>query len=179
MRTLGAILAGGSSTRFGSDKAEALLDGRRLIDLSIAALAPHCDAIIVVGRAHPDFGSVADRPRGGMGPLGGIAGALAAAAEGGFGQLLTAPVDCVRLPPDLRAVLEPAPAYLAAQPVIGLWPVEALEALDALLAEGTKLAVRAFGDRVGARAVETGFAPPNINSAADLARLADGNLPAS
>jgi molybdopterin-guanine dinucleotide biosynthesis protein A len=108
-----------------------------------------------------------------MGPLGAIAGALDHAAARGFDQLLTAPVDCVRLPGDLRAMLRPAPAFLASQPVIGLWPVAALGELRAMLDADDDLAVRAFARRIGARSVTSDFAPPNINSVADLDRLAD------
>ncbi|HWV59896.1 MAG TPA: molybdenum cofactor guanylyltransferase, partial [Sphingopyxis sp.] len=73
---------------------------------------------------------------------------------------------------DLRALLNPAPAFLASQPVIGLWPVAALGELRAML-DADDLAVRAFARRIGARAVESDFVPPNINSVADLDRLAD------
>lgn len=166
MRTLGAVLAGGRSSRFGSDKALAMLEGRTLLDHAAAALGPHCDAVVVVGR-----GAIADWPRADMGPLGGIAGALIHAAERGFDQLLTAPVDCVRLPGDLRRLLEPAPAFLDTQPVIGLWPVGSIGDLKALLEDGSDLAVRAFARRIGARAIESDFVPPNVNSAADLDRL--------
>ena len=167
MKTLGAVLAGGRSSRFGSDKALAMLDGQSLLDHAQAALRAHCDAVIVVGR-----GDIADWPRTDMGPLGGIAGALRHAAAGGFDQVLTAPVDCVRLPADLRARLEPGPACLAAQPVIGLWPVAALGELEKMLEGAGDLAVRAFARRIAARAVASDFAPPNINSVADLDRLA-------
>ena len=92
----------------------------------------------------------------------------------GFDQLLTAPVDCVRLPGDLRALLARPPAFLASQPVIGLWPVAALSELRAILEADGDLAVRAFARRIGARAVTSDFVPPNVNSAADLDRLADG-----
>ncbi len=166
MKTLGAVLAGGRSSRFGSDKALAMLDGRTLLDHAAEALGPHCDALVVVGR-----GEIADWPRPDMGPLGGIAGALIHAAERGYDQLLTAPVDCVRLPGDLRALLEPAPAFLETQPVIGLWPVAALDALRAMLEDGGSLAVKAFVGRIGACAVASDFVPPNVNSAADLNRL--------
>ncbi len=167
MTTLGAVLAGGRSSRFGSDKALAVLDGRALIDHALAALRPHCDTLIIVGRA----GGIADWPRPDMGPLGGIAAALIDAADRGFDQVLTAPVDCVRLPPDLGALLAPAPAFLAAQPVIGLWPTAAIDDLKAQLSDGSDLAVRAFGRRIGARAIDSDFVPPNVNSTADLARL--------
>lgn len=166
MKTLGAVLAGGRSSRFGSDKALAMLEGRTLLDHAVAALGAHCDALIVVGR-----GEIADWPRADMGPLGGIAGALIHAAERGFDQLLTAPVDCVRLPGDLRGLLEPAPAFLETQPVIGLWPVGSIGELRPLLEDGSNLAVRAFARRIGARAVASDFVPPNVNSIADLNRL--------
>lgn len=167
MRTLGAVLAGGRSSRFGSDKALAMLDGRSLLDHTLTALTPHCDAVIVVGRE-----KVADWPRADMGPLGGIAGALIRAADQGYDQLLTAPVDCIRLPADLRALLEPAPAVLETQPVIGLWPVSALGELRTTLEDGRDLAVRAYARRIGARPVASDFVPPNINSLTDLERLA-------
>jgi len=166
MKTLGAVLAGGRSSRFGSDKALAMLDGRTLLDHAAAALGPHCDAVVVVGR-----GEIADWPRPDMGPLGGIAGALIHAANAGFDQVLTAPVDCVRLPDDLRALLEPAPAFLETQPVIGLWPVGSISDLRAILEDGSDHAVRAYARRIGARAVASDFVPPNVNSLADLDRL--------
>ena len=168
MRTLGAVLAGGRSSRFGSDKALAILDGRTLLEHARTALAPHCDALVIVGH----HGGIADWPRPDMGPLGAFAGALVHAVAGGFDQLLTAPVDCVHLPPDLRALLDPASAFLETQPVIGLWSVATLDTLQAMLEDERDLAVRAFARRVGARAVASGFVPSNINSVADLARLA-------
>ncbi|RYD45079.1 MAG: molybdenum cofactor guanylyltransferase [Sphingomonadales bacterium] len=167
MKTLGAVLAGGRSSRFGSDKALAMLDERSLLDHAVATLRPHCDAVVVVGRDE-----IADWPRPDMGPLGGIAGALIHAVVEGFDQLLTAPVDCVRLPDDLRALLEPAPAFLETQPVIGLWPVTALRDLQVMLEDAGDLAVMAFARRIGARPVASDFVPPNVNSIADLDRLA-------
>lgn len=166
MKTLGAVLAGGRSSRFGADKAVAMLKGQSLLDHALTALRPHCDAVVVVGR-----GEVADWPRPDMGPLGGIAGALIHAAGQGFDQLLTAPVDCVRLPDDLRALLEPAPAFLETQPVIALWPIASISELQAILEDGSDLAVKAFARRIGARAAQSDFVPPNVNSAADLDRL--------
>lgn len=169
MNTLGAVLAGGRARRFGSDKALAMLGGQTLLDHALTALAPHCDAVAIVGRA----GGIADWPRPDMGPLGAIAGALRHAAANGFDQVLTAPVDCVRLPPDLRERLEPASAFVESQPVVGLWSLGALDGLQAMLTNETDHAVRAFARRVGARSVAIDCALPNINSADDLARLAD------
>ena len=50
---LGAVIAGGRSTRFGSDKALALIGGERLIDRTIAALDPQVDRLVVCGRKWP------------------------------------------------------------------------------------------------------------------------------
>lgn len=171
MRTLGIVLAGGQSRRFGSDKAEAMLGGRTLLDHAIAALRPHCDALAIVGRRSAGLPSIADRPRSGLGPLGGLAGALAYAAAHDFAQVLSIPVDCAVLPPDIRALLEPAPSCIASQPVIGLWPAAAAAAIDAMLAEDGSRAVRAFAARIGARAVASAFTPANINTPGDLEQV--------
>ncbi|HXU23683.1 MAG TPA: NTP transferase domain-containing protein, partial [Tepidiformaceae bacterium] len=44
----GVILAGGKSTRFGSDKAAALLLGRPMLQWSVSALGAVCDELVVV-----------------------------------------------------------------------------------------------------------------------------------
>lgn len=171
MKTLGAVLAGGRSSRFGSDKAEALLEGQSLLDHALRALVPHVDAVVVAGRTMAGQPPIADWPAPDLGPLGGIAGALRYATSQGFDQLLCISVDCVRLPADLRALLEPAPAYLKNQPVIGLWPISARADIEAQLTTSDDRSVRRFGQRIGARAVAADFVPPNINTAADLGRL--------
>lgn len=171
MRTLGTVLAGGRSRRFGSDKAEALLDGRTLLDHALAALRPHCDEIAIVGRRSRNVLFIDDRPHPGLGPLGGLAGALAHAAAHDFAQVLSIPVDCALLPPDIRALLEPAPSCIASQPVIGLWPVAAVGAIDAMLAGDGSRSVRAFAERIGARGVVSAFVPANINTPHDLEQV--------
>jgi molybdenum cofactor guanylyltransferase len=166
MRILGAILAGGQSRRFGTDKALALVDGQPLIDQVIARLAPQCTALVVVGRAHGDWSMLTDRPEGGEGPLAALNAALHYAAAHGFDAVLSAPCDVPDLPPDLATMLAPAPAVLADQPVIGLWPAALAPKLDAWLATGER-AVRGFAEHVGARQVN---GPPlrNINRPSDL-----------
>ena len=115
MRMLGAVLAGGQSSRFGSDKALAILHGRPLIDQAIAALACQCDAVVVVGRDSAPVQALPDWPAPGMGPLGGLAAALRHAAAHGFAQVLACAVDSVGLTDTLAAELGPAPAYVASQ----------------------------------------------------------------
>ncbi|MDJ0277745.1 molybdenum cofactor guanylyltransferase [Sphingomonas sp. 2R-10] len=172
-RVLGAILGGGRSSRFGSDKALATLGGQALIDRVAAALAPQVDAMIVVGRDHPGLTAVADRPAPDLGPLGGIAGALHHAVTHGFDRILTVPCDAPFLPDDLRERLSAAgPAvFLHDLPVIGGWPTDTSPALDRLLAEGGSRSVRAFADRIGAVGI-AGGGIANINTPDDLARIA-------
>ena len=160
---LGAVLAGGQSSRFGSDKALAALGGQTLLARAVAALEAQCDAVIVVGR-----GDVHDRPRAGMGPLGGINAALHHAASHGYTDVLTCGVDCAGLSAQTRADLGPAPAYVADQPVIGLWPTSAAAALDAFLASDAKHSMRAFADMIGAKSVKLSASPANINTREDL-----------
>jgi len=172
VRLLGAVLAGGRSTRFGADKAEALLHGRSLLDHAIEALSAQCDSVVVVGRDHPGTRSIPDRPRPDCGPLGGLSGAFHHALEQGFDEVLTAGVDSVGLPADLTERLGPAPAYLASQPVVGLWPTQVGAAAVADIMAGTGLhSMRAFANRLGARAVKLAAEPANVNTMADLARL--------
>jgi molybdopterin-guanine dinucleotide biosynthesis protein A len=171
MRTLGVVLAGGKSSRFGSDKAEALLGGRPLIEHAIEALRPHCDAVAVAGRETALALSIADWPAPDAGPLGGLAGALNHALNHGFDQVLSVPVDAALLPADLRALLEPAPACFSSQPVIGLWPAAAAGAIEEVLFGTGSHSLRAFADRIGARLVASAVMPANINTPRDLARL--------
>ena len=108
---LGAVIAGGRSTRFGSDKALAMIGGERLIDRTIAALDPQVDRLVVCGREWPGCLSLADRPQAGLGPLGGLAAALRYARLCGFAKLLSVPVDALAIPHDLVAILAgPGPA---------------------------------------------------------------------
>ncbi|WP_420606440.1 molybdenum cofactor guanylyltransferase [Novosphingopyxis sp.] len=171
MKLLGAVLAGGRSRRFGSDKAEALYDGRRLLDHAAAALHSQCDAVVVVGRQDAAHVCVPDRPGPGLGPLGGLAGALAEADCHGFDLVLSCSVDNVALPPDLIALLSPAPALLARQPTVGLWPPGLLPRLLAFIDADPVRSLRGFAAHTGARFVASPVPIPNINRPADLARL--------
>lgn len=165
---LGAVLAGGASTRFGSDKAIASLHGRPLIEHAITAIAPQVAAIVICGRDWPGFPSLADRPSGSHGPLAGIAAALRHAADHGYRAVLSVPCDTPDLPPDLATRLSPPSSYVADTPVIGLWSIDCADELDALLAANGSRSMRAFADRVGARAVTLPRPLRNVNYRADL-----------
>lgn len=168
---LGAVLAGGQSSRFGSDKALAEFRGHTLLAHAVDTLSGWCEHVIVVGRATAPAPTLPDWPRAGMGPLGGIAAALHHARDEGYEFLLTCGVDSFGLPEDLPDLLSPAPAFLAAQPIIGLWPVKVVGKVETILhSEGTH-SLKRFTEAIGARAVKSAADPANINTQADLAAL--------
>lgn len=171
---LGAVLAGGQSSRFGSDKAVALLEGRALIEHVVATLALHVDDIIVCGRVYPGLKNLPDRPRPSLGPLGGINAALRYAADNGFAAVLTAPCDTPRIDGNLLAALRAGPSakFLSSLPVLGYWPSALADDLDAYLVQAGDLSVRRWSRTVGARGLDDA-APVNVNAQADLKRLQD------
>ena len=95
-RFLGAVLAGGRSTRFGSDKAVAELDGERLLDRAVGVLREVCDEVVVVsshlGHDCGGWTRVPDR-RPGLGPLAGIEAALDRAARDGAAGVVVLACD--------------------------------------------------------------------------------------
>jgi len=83
---LGAVLAGGESRRFGSDKARALLGGKSLVERAAETLAAVFSEVVVVSSrpvSTPAWPQVPDA-LGGGGPLAGIAGALTYASSRGL-----------------------------------------------------------------------------------------------
>lgn len=168
---LGAVLAGGQSSRFGSDKAMAELDGHTLLTIAVDSLSGLCDHVIVVGRETAPAPTVPDWRRPGMGPLGGIAAALHHARDEGYDFLLTCGVDCAVLPDNLLEVLSPAPACLAEQPVIGLWPASAAEVIERLLQSEDRHSMLHFAELIGARIVHAESPIANINTPQDLSAL--------
>ncbi|MGL5838254.1 MAG: molybdenum cofactor guanylyltransferase [Sphingorhabdus sp.] len=171
MRILGAILAGGRSHRFGSNKAKALFKGKALIDHVADVLRPQVDALVVAGWNWPGQMMVEDRPKPDLGPLGGLAGALDHAWRQDFDAVLSCGCDILWLPDDLIRHLGDAPAIVADLPVIGLWPVGLCQSLHAWLASGRKPSVYGFADHIGARRVHLPKPLININHPDDLIGL--------
>ncbi len=175
MTVLGVVLAGGLSSRFGSDKAMAALDGQTLLARAVDALSAFCSTVVIAGRSEGPAGSevecIPDWPRAQMGPLGGIAAGLIHAKAHGYASVLSCGVDSVDLPQNLLEDLTPPSAYLASQPVIGHWKTEAADAVKALLQSEGRHSMLAFAKSVDARAVTAASAPANINTPADLAAL--------
>lgn len=83
----GIVLAGGRSTRFGSNKLAATYGGRPLLHHPIEALAAICDEVIVVlapgdtGADVPPGVTIANDPTEGEGPLAGLHTGLLAAVR--------------------------------------------------------------------------------------------------
>src|SRR3546814_1010829 len=91
--------------------------------------------------------TVADRPCPGMGPLGGLAGALRHAGDHGFDLVLTAACDMPDIPPGLVERLGPAPSVVKGQQLVGLWPASLAAVLEAHLDETGDNSVKAWMGR--------------------------------
>lgn len=106
---LGVILAGGASSRFGSDKALALLAGMPLIEHVVRRAGPQVGSLAISGAAVAPRGLplIADLERG-EGPLSGVLSSLAWAEANGFGLMATFPCDGPFFPDDLVTRLSSA-----------------------------------------------------------------------
>lgn len=170
MKILGAILCGGRSSRFGSDKALALVGGVTLIDHVRQCLSPQVDRLLFCGRHIAGETCVSDRPRPDLGPLGGINAALHHAAARGYAAVVSVPCDTPVLPNDLVAQLTgDRPAFLERLPVIGFWPVTLAPMLDRHIKEDQRRSMRGWAIRAGAEAITLETNIRNINRPEDLA----------
>jgi molybdopterin-guanine dinucleotide biosynthesis protein A len=165
---LGVVLAGGQSTRFGSDKAVAELGGHTLLNRAFDTLTGFCELVVIAGRERGPGHCIPDWPRPDMGPLAGIAAGLHLARDDGYDSVLTLGVDSVGVPENLLELLSPAPAYLVSQPGIGHWPAGAVDAIETVLLADGRHSMLAFAGAIGATAVKTAAKPANINTPADL-----------
>jgi len=179
MKLLGAILAGGASRRFGSDKALAEIDGRPMLDHVAGRLRGQCDALVIVGHDWPGIERIEDLPRPGLGPLGGLAGALTHAGRRGYDAVLTSGCDLPGLPCDLRERLMAPNAILRGQPTIGLWSPALAPLLLQWLAHATDLSIRAWAMENDVRWVSIEGDIANINTPHDLAAFTRTERPRS
>lgn len=176
MRLLGAILAGGRATRFGSDKALAVLDGRPLILHSADVLQDVVSKIVVCGRdvAPEGMETIPDWPSADLGPLGGLCGALRHAAAHDFDAVLTIGCDTPMLPAGLldRLMNGGSASFVRQTPIIGYWPASLADDLARHLAQDGDRSVRRWATEIGAIALDAGEEIANFNHADDLDRFA-------
>jgi molybdopterin-guanine dinucleotide biosynthesis protein A len=101
------VLAGGESRRFGSDKLAADLDGRTLLDVTLASV-PADLPVVVVGPERPVRRAVRfvrEEPPGG-GPAAGLVTGLVTALEAGAERISTLPGDAPAAGTAVTALLE-------------------------------------------------------------------------
>ncbi len=107
LRFMGAVLAGGASSRMGTDKAFIEIDGAPMVVRAVGALrAAGAEPVLVVGGDHGRLDALGlehlpDRYPG-QGPLGGVITAVEALGDAGVDAVATLPCD----------VLEPDPAAI-------------------------------------------------------------------
>lgn len=176
--TLG-IVAGGQATRLGGiDKAWLQRDGEAQVLRLRRRLQPEVDAVLVsANRDLPRYhahglATVPDRHPD-LGPLGAL-DALADATRTPW--LLTVPVDVVDVNDCLLRSLAAAGdsgAYAVdadgVQPLLALWPVQALRVAATQAMAERRLAVRELQQRIGMAAVDfPAFRLGNLNTPQDL-----------
>lgn len=142
------VLAGGASRRFGSDKLAADLDGRTVLDSTLASL-PAGLPVVVVGPARAvlrDVRFVREDPPGG-GPAAGLAAGLRAALDSGADRVVTLPGDAPAAGggvPVLLDALGPADLVVAVAADGQVFPLQL-----ALARAGAERFLAAAGDGVG------------------------------
>jgi molybdenum cofactor guanylyltransferase len=188
---VGLVIAAGRSRRFGTEKAVADLLGKPLLVWAVERLASSCAVVAVNARPGSDTERLAqarelpvlhDAPGDAQGALAGVRAGLAWAARVGARALAVSPCDAPLLPSDLFERLIRAAGEGAAmadtddgrQPLCSVWPVTALPAVTAALADGAHPPTWRVLDDLGAARVAFGdrAAFANINTRADLAEVA-------
>lgn len=92
--TLGAILAGGLSSRMGTDKAFVEIAGRPMVEWVATALGDVVQPLVIFGRSSmPGFRALSDPVEGPVGPLAGVTAALAEATATGTTAVVAVAVD--------------------------------------------------------------------------------------
>jgi molybdopterin-guanine dinucleotide biosynthesis protein A len=190
--TVAIVLAGGRSTRFGSEKAMALFKGEPLIAEAVRRLSDQGLRVAINAPANSGAAAwasarghvvVGDDPSDPKGPLAGIKAGLLWAESHGARTLATSPCDTPNLPPDLETKLTAALSDAAGavtvrspsglQPLCSVWRVaETLAALSSHFAQGRHPAVHDLLAELSATEVVFGSDAPfaNLNRPGDLAR---------
>jgi len=190
MTIIGAIIAGGQSSRMASrEKAFLKLDSKSVILHVIEQFEPQVDQLVINANGEParfvEFGLVVvpDALKHLTTPLAGIHATLQFAKYIGGDVLVTVPSDTPFLPFDLVARLveevSSGGAVIASSGgqdhyVIGAWKTELLDDLDRAIAKDGLFRVKDWAQRVSAQKMEWAVEPfdPffNVNTPEDLLR---------
>jgi molybdopterin-guanine dinucleotide biosynthesis protein A len=166
-RLTGVLLVGGGSTRFGSPKALAVLDGETLAARAWRVLGVACDEVIAVGKASdalPLPFPLLDDGSSERAPIYGVIAGLAAAAHD---VVVVLPVDCPLMSIAAIRALGDAVAVPQTGPLPGAYSKSMLRELEARVARGT-LSLRGVNSTV----VEIDEALlADVDIPADLARI--------
>jgi molybdenum cofactor guanylyltransferase len=195
MKIAGCILAGGRSSRFGSDKALVTLGGKTLLEHAIERLRPQVSRMVINSNSNADEYRIAGLPIVGDftqdfdGPLAGVYACLHWAGLNGVEALVTIAVDTPLFPLDLVArllsanetgiVVAESPAGL--HPTFALWPVSLEPALQIWLSSGQSRRMTDFFARQTFKKVSfeaNGGLDPffNINTPQDLRIVSTQNV---
>ncbi len=144
--TAGLLLTGGASRRMGTDKAQLVVDGRRLADRAASLLAAVCDPVLEVGPGVSGLPAVREDPPG-EGPLAALGTGAAGLARLGYaGPVLVLAVDMPFVGAGLLRLLRDRPGPATAvpvadgqpQPLCARYGADALAAVPHLLAAGQR-----------------------------------------
>jgi molybdopterin-guanine dinucleotide biosynthesis protein A len=192
----GMLLAGGRSRRMGGgDKGLLQLGGRSILARVIDRIRPQVSALALNANDDPlrfaaySLDVVPDPVSGLVGPLAGVLAGMRWARERTprASHVLTVPADTPFLPTDLvvrlrGALGDPGAGAIATRhgrphAVVGLWPVDAADALEAAIRHEGMRKVQAWAERLGAETA--GFDEPgldpffNVNTPEDLESARD------
>ncbi len=166
-RLTGVLLVGGASSRFGSPKALAVLDGETFAERAWRVLEEACDEVVAVGKrsdALPLPFPLVDDGTADRAPIYGVIASLAAAKHD---VVVFLPVDCPLVTPALLRELGEAIAVPQTGPLPGAYAKTMLPELEARAARG-ELSLRGVNTTV-LEVDESLLA--DVDVPADLARL--------
>jgi molybdopterin-guanine dinucleotide biosynthesis protein A len=142
----GVVLVGGASTRFGSPKALATIDGETFVDRARRILGEACDEVLVVGKAGELPFDVTDDASEVRAPIAGVVAGLRTAKHD---VVVFLPVDCPRITAEVIRELGEAcrdAAVPQTGPLPGAWSKNALPVLGRRLEHGPYALYRAYED---------------------------------
>jgi molybdopterin-guanine dinucleotide biosynthesis protein A len=144
-RLTGVLLVGGASTRFGSPKALAKLDGQTLAEIVWARLGEACDERITVGKRADQLQlpfELVDDGTELRAPIAGVVAALRA-----VGDCVVVPVDCAWLTADSIRLLAEHVAVAQTGPLPGAYTTAMLPELERRVRTG-ELSLRGINDTI-------------------------------